>query len=44
MSGHMYIAWYSYGRHGVDIWQKHGQYIDIRVGLFIVSTDHVSIV
>ena len=41
---HMYIAWYSYERHEVDTWWKYGLHIDIRVGLFTISTDHLSIV
>ena len=40
MSGHIYIAWCSYKRHEIDTWWKHGLYMDIRVGLLIVSTDH----
>jgi len=44
MSEHMYITWCPYRRHKVNIWWKHGQHMDIRVGLFIVSTDYVSVV
>ena len=36
----MYMAWYPYERHEVDIWWKHRLHMDIRVGLFIVSTYH----
>ena len=39
-SGHIYIAWYSYGKYEVNIWWKYGLYMDIRVGLFIISMDH----
>jgi len=38
------MAWCPYGRHEVNVWRKYRQQIDIRVGLFIVSTDYISIV
>ena len=40
ISEHMYMIWYSYGRHKVNAWRKCKLYMDIRVGLFIVSIDH----
>ena len=30
----------SYRRYEVNIWWKYGLYMDMRVGLFIVSTDY----
>jgi len=42
--GYMYRIWYSYRRYEVNAWWKHRQHMDIRVELFIISTDHVSIV
>ena len=44
MSEYIYKAWCPYRRYEVDAWWKHGKHMDIRIGLFIVSTDHVSIV
>ena len=38
------MAWYSYERHEGKAWWKHEQYMDIRVGLFITSTDHETFV
>jgi len=44
MLEHIYTAWYPYERHESEAWWKHGQCMDIRVGLFITSMDHETFV
>ena len=38
------MLWYFYERYKIDTWWKHGLYMDIRVGLFIISMDHKNVV
>jgi len=38
------MIWCPYGKHEINVWWNYGLHIDIRVGLFIVSTDHKNFV